>query len=115
MRSIERIQITENMDSVVIRLIPYPDDKYKYEKPGYRLTRLQGYSIPAEFYHADYSHGVLPDEADYRRTLYWNPALATDSLGRAYIDFYNNESSVFHKVDIETLSEEGNMTFLNIK
>ena len=115
LRSIERIQITENMDSVVIRLIPYPDDKYKYEKPGYRLTRLQGYSIPAEFYHADYSHGVLPDEADYRRTLYWNPAVATDSLGRAYIDFYNNESSVFHKVDIETLSEEGNMTFLNIK
>lgn len=38
LRSIERIQITENMDSVVIRLIPYPDDKYKYEKPGYRLT-----------------------------------------------------------------------------
>ena len=107
LRSIERIQITENMDSVVIRLIPYPDDKYKYEKPGYRLTRLQGYSIPAEFYHADYSHVVLPDEADYRRTLYWNPALATDSLGRAYIDFYNNSNTTHPRIEAETLTPDG--------
>lgn len=107
LRSIERIQITENMDSVVIRLIPYPDDKYKYEKPGYRLTRLQGYSIPAEFYHADYSHGVLPDEADYRRTLYWNPALVTDSLGRAYVDFYNNSNTTRLRISAETLTLDG--------
>ena len=107
LRSIERIQITENMDSVVIRLIPYPDDKYKYEKPGYRLTRLQGYSIPAEFYHADYSHGVLPDEADYRRTLYWNPALVTDSLGRAYVDFYNNSNTTHPRIEAETLTPDG--------
>ena len=107
LRSIERIQITENMDSVVIRLIPYPDDKYKYEKPGYRLTRLQGYSIPAEFYHADYSHGVLPDEADYRRTLYWNPALVTDSLGRAYIDFYNHSRPACLDISAETLTPDG--------
>ena len=107
LRSIERIQITENMDSVVIRLIPYPDDKYKYEKPGYRLTRLQGYSIPAEFYHADYSHVVLPDEADYRRTLYWNPALATDSLGRAYIDFYNHSRPARLDISAETLTPDG--------
>lgn len=95
------------MDSVVIRLIPYPDDKYKYEKPGYRQTTLQGYSIPAEFYHADYSYGVLPDEADYRRTLYWNPALATDSLGRAYIDFYNNSCATRLRVNTETLTSDG--------
>ena len=107
LRSIERIQITENMDSVVIRLIPYPDDKYKYEKPGYRQTTLQGYSIPAEFYHADYSHGVLPDEADYRRTLYWNPALATDSLGRAYVDFYNNSNATRPRIEAETLTPDG--------
>ena len=107
LRRIERIQITENMDSVVIRLIPYPDDKYKYEKPGYRLTRLQGYSIPAEFYHADYSHVVLPDEADYRRTLYWNPALATDSLGRAYIDLYNSSTTHGLNISAETLSPDG--------
>ena len=107
LRSIERIQITENMDSVVIRLIPYPDDKYKYEKPGYRLTRLQGYSIPAEFYHADYSHVVLPDEADYRRTLYWNPAVATDSLGRAYIDFYNHSRPACLDISAETLTPDG--------
>ena len=107
LRSIERIQITENMDSVVIRLIPYPDDKYKYEKPGYRLTRLQGYSIPAEFYHADYSKGHLPDEADYRRTLYWNPALETDSLGRAYVDFYNNSHATRPRIEAETLTPDG--------
>ena len=106
LRSIERIQITENTNNVTIRLIPYPGN-YKYEKPGYRLTRLQGYSIPAEFYHVDYSQGVLPDEADYRRTLYWNPALATDSLGRAYIDLYNNGNTHGLNISAETLTSDG--------
>lgn len=95
------------MDSVVIRLIPYPDDKYKYEKPGYRQTTLQGYSIPAEFYHVDYSQGVLPDEQDYRRTLYWNPAVATDSLGRAQVTFYNNGTAHGLDISAETLTPDG--------
>lgn len=36
-----------------------------------------------DFYQPDYR--VLPKENDYRRTLYWNPALSTDEQGKAYI------------------------------
>ena len=105
--SIQRIQISESMDSVTIRLIPYPDSEYKTEKRGYRMTTLQGYSIPAEYYHVDYSEGVLPDERDYRRTLYWNPDLATDSLGRAQVTFYNNSTATRLRVDVEAMATGG--------
>ena len=103
---VKRIQIAEDFDFVRVNFICDRNTK-RIEKKGYRLTRLQGYSIPAEFYHIDYSHGVLPDEQDYRRTLYWNPALATDSLGRAYIDFYNNSCATRLRVNAETLTSDG--------
>lgn len=50
---------------------------------------------------------MLPDEADYRRTLYWNPALVTDSLGRAYVDFYNNSNTTHPRIEAETLTPDG--------
>jgi hypothetical protein len=56
---------------------------------GTRKTFLEGYSSPVAFSHPDYSVSP-PGVADYRRTLYWNPAVATDSLGRARVSFFNN-------------------------
>ncbi|HIT80789.1 MAG TPA: hypothetical protein IAD09_00885, partial [Candidatus Caccoplasma merdavium] len=43
----------------------------------------------------------------YRRTLYWNPALETDSLGRAYVDFYNNSHATRPRIEAETLTPDG--------
>ena len=92
---------------VFVLLFLKPYEELRRTPKGYRRTTLQGYSIPAEFYHTDYSQGVLPDEQDYRRTLYWNPALATDSLGRAYIDFYNNSNVTRPRINAETLTIDG--------
>lgn len=74
---------------------------------GVRKTWINGYSTPVEFYSPDYSQ--LPKDADYRRTLYWNPNVTTDSKGSASVEFYNNGSC--RKIDLsaETLTKAGEM------
>ena len=58
-----------------------------------RVTTLAGYFPPEEFYAPEYPDGPIPGDVDYRRTLYWNPNLVTDSVGRAQVEFYNNSYS----------------------
>ena len=72
---------------------------------GTRRTVINGYAVPAEFYHPDYS--VMPEKDDYRRTLYWNPDLATDANGKAKIEFYNNATCRKMAVDAQGISAEG--------
>ena len=60
---------------------------------GKRVTTLAGYFPPEEFYAPEYPDGPIPGDVDYRRTLYWNPNLVTDSVGRAQVEFYNNSYS----------------------
>ena len=50
--------------------------------------RMKGFSYAAEFYHTDYStHRPSPEQADYHRTLYWNPNLKLDGEGKAQMTF----------------------------
>ena len=83
------------------------ENKSKLNEPkGIRLTHLQGYSENSkEFYSPDYSNGVLPDEKDYRRTLYWNPNVKTDNQGKASVRFYNNGSCKQMFIRAETVIE----------
>ena len=74
----------------VVRMIPYteaeandlylPNGDNGYKK---RFTHLQGYSRSKKFYCTDYNnHRPTSDSAQHIRTLYWNPMLAPDSMGR---------------------------------
>ena len=72
---------------------------------GTRRTVINGYAEPADFYHPDYS--VMPEKNDHRRTLYWNPDLATDADGKARIEFYNNQTCRKMAVDAQGISAEG--------
>lgn len=72
---------------------------------GTRRTVIEGYSIPAEFYHPDYS--VMPENEDYRRTLYWNPDLHTDVNGKVRIEFYNNMTCRNISVDAQGITPSG--------
>lgn len=74
---------------------------------GVRKTWINGYSTPVEFYSPDYS--LLPKDADYRRTLYWNPNVATDNEGKASIEFYNNQSCRNIDISAETLTKSGGL------
>ena len=61
---------------------------------GQRITTMQGFTPQkAQFYSPQYPDGPIEGDVDYRRTLYWNPNVITDSLGCAHVEFYNNSYS----------------------
>ena len=73
-----------------------------------RRIRMKGFSYAADFYHPDYStRRPSPEEADYRRTLYWNPNLKLDAEGRAQVQFYNNARITRLSIEAAGLSSDG--------
>jgi len=75
--------------------------------PGLRYTTMQGYSYVKDFYSPTYDNASLPKEKDFRRTLYWNPDVKTDSAGKASAHFYNNSTCKSMKISAETLTKGG--------
>lgn len=90
----------------VVFAYPFKNAAARSQK-GIRITYLNGYSQVKEFYNPDYSKGVIPGDVDYRRTLYWNPNVKTDSLGNASVSFYNNSTCKKMTISAETLTSEG--------
>lgn len=82
----------------------YPDKRKPVASNSRRIT-LQGYNVPAEFYLPDYS--ALPDETDFRRTLYWNPSVMPDSTGTAKVRFYNNARTRAFVISAEGIDANG--------
>ena len=72
---------------------------------GLRRTYFQGYNEPQTFQMEDYS--VLPPMEDFRRTLYWNPNVKTDSEGKATVEFYNNSSCTEMFISAEGITKGG--------
>lgn len=90
----------------VVFIETFPDGKIPTDAgKGVRKTWLEGYSQVKEFYSPDYS--ILPQEPDYRRTLYWNPSVVPDEKGKARIRFYNNSSCHKFSISAETVTPEG--------
>ncbi len=87
-------------DELYSRGMPTPDFY------GYRIN-FQGLSEPDEFYNVDYSREPLPEEGDYRRTIYWNPNVLTDESGHTQVTFYNNSYSKSVSVSAEGLGDNG--------
>lgn len=84
----------------------YPSGMPEPDLYGFRIN-FQGLSEPDEFYRVDYSREPLPKGGDYRRTLYWNPYLTTDSEGCARVTFYNNSFSKSIAVSAEGMDKGG--------
>jgi len=103
------VEIDENYknDAVAIHCYFYPDSEFRKDNKGVRSTIFQGYSEPTEFFNPNYSEYVLPDKQDFRRTLYWNPNVETDSKGKASVFFYNNSTCKEVGVSAETVTESG--------
>jgi hypothetical protein len=80
---------------------------WQKREPYTRKTRIQGFSYVSDFYHPDYSNADLPTLKDYRRTLYWNPDVRTDSEGKATIRFFNNSTCNTLDVSAEGLTSSG--------
>lgn len=66
-------------------------DNINHRKLGKRVSKVVGYSRMVDYYKTEYldtPEGSLSQ--DFRRTLFWNPNVITDSMGNAQIEFYNN-------------------------
>ncbi len=92
------VEVVVNMKSI---------DELKQKKKNYRYTTFDGYSRPAQFYAPSYPRGPIEGDKDYRRTLYWNPEVTTDSQGNAVISFYNNGYSRALTISAEGLTPNG--------
>ena len=96
-----------NIPKTIIAIYPYADGS---RRPIYRDRRYiyKGFSYPDNFYHPNYKKRQLDAApADYRRTLYWNPALTLDQNGHAKILLYNNGKQGQIHVSAEGMAKDG--------
>ncbi|MBQ8592672.1 MAG: hypothetical protein IJ467_00060 [Bacteroidaceae bacterium] len=86
------------------------NDYFRYkDKRGHRKTKIQGFTPQRMFYMPDYSYADLPDEQDFRRTLYWNPNVKTNADGEATVTFYNTPTCRNINISAETITAEGKL------
>ena len=91
----------------VVDIAMYPKGLRKSKVKGQRQTKFRGYTEVAEFYAPEYPDGPIKGDVDYRRTLYWNPALTTDAQGEATVTFYNNGYSKHFDISAEGITPQG--------
>lgn len=98
-----------NSDHIIICSITMTPDwtseKFYQPRRGIRLTTIQGYEAPSEYYSPNYS-AAPPMYPDKRRTLYWNPSLVTDRNGEATINCWNNSSTTTLTISAEGLVDD---------
>ncbi len=83
----------------------YSRHTFPATRKGTRRTTFDGYSKIETFDSPDYS--VMTPVPDRRRTLYWNPDVATDRHGHARIEFYNNATCRQITVSAEGMTKDG--------
>lgn len=82
--------IISRHDGVRIYVYEVPE-YYRYKSSrGKERRRISGFTTPRRFFSPDYRGDDVPDAADVRRTLYWNPSITTDATGHASAVFFNN-------------------------
>ena len=100
------VKAADSINKVVLIYL-YIDKNAVVDRRGERNTVVQGYTKYVDFYSPDYSVLVLPDERDFRRTLYWNPNIKTNAKGKARVKFYNSETCSDMQLDAETIAPSG--------
>lgn len=91
----------------IIDITMYPKGLRRSQVKGQRQTTFRGYTSGTEFYAPEYPDGPIKGDVDYRRTLYWNPALTTDDKGQAEVLFYNNGYSKQFHISAEGITPQG--------
>jgi len=91
---------------VIVFLYTYPSYSTASNK-GLRRTHFEGFNEPSVFQMEDYSE--LPPMDDFRRTIFWNPSVKTDSEGRATVKFFNNSSARELLLSIEGITPNGTL------
>ena len=106
-------ELSPGMYVVDIELNPSRKRRTYVDKNA-RSTSFSGYTPVVEFYAPTYPNGPIQGDKDYRRTIYWNPAVTTDAEGHASVSFYNNGYSRALTVSAEGLTSDG-VPIINLK
>lgn len=89
-----------------VELVPIADDGVQPTMRDRHIV-LQGFNEPVEFYSPDYSSRKPDGQADYRRTLYWNPNVRTDADGNLDITFFTGSKDTRVKVSVAGVTAGG--------
>ena len=100
------LQKSDSLDNIVVIHL-YIDKNAKKDRRGERNTVVQGFTHYVDFYSPDYSDFVLPNEKDYRRTLYWNPNIEINKEGKARVKFFNTGCCTQIDFSAETVTANG--------
>lgn len=82
----------------------FPENRSPSVK-GTRLQVIEGYTVPGEYRNID--EESMLENPDFRRTLYWNPLLTTDSDGKARVEFFNNPTCRNIRISIQGVADDG--------
>lgn len=82
----------------------FPEHRSPVAK-GTRLQTIEGYTVPKEFQNVEDISEL--EDPDFRRTLYWNPLVTTDSDGKARVEFFNNPTCRDIRISIQGLDSNG--------
>ena len=110
MQNIDFERLTADRRLLIDVLIKEPeelstrDDRFNINK---RITTVDGYTSPYAFYAPEYPNGPIMGDIDYRRTLYWNPNVITDSIGQASVEFYNNSITEHFNISAAGITPSG--------
>jgi TonB-dependent SusC/RagA subfamily outer membrane receptor len=78
--------------------------------PGIIAYTALGFSNAKEFYVPAYDKPEMNNNmADLRTTIYWNPAVITDSTGTAKVNFFNADGAGSYRVVVEGIDMEGHI------
>lgn len=78
--------------------------------PGIVTFQPLGYLSSKEFYVPAYDKIETNKEiADFRSTIYWNPAVITDSTGTAKVNFFNADGTGNYRVVLEGMDLQGHI------
>jgi hypothetical protein len=71
---------------------------------------LPGFSYTREFYAPAYDvpneENIMPDK---RTTIFWDPAIRTNNLGQAQIEFFNSDDARKLQVEIQGVTDYGDI------
>ena len=103
----------DNQPEVRIDIRRMPNERQRVTYIN-RFCLLNGFAFQEDFYSPDYER-TPPTEAthDYRRTLYWNPALKLDGDGHAHVRLFNGSRPATLTVDAQGQSADGTLLFNN--
>jgi len=77
---------------------------------GTLVTKYSGYSIPRVFYSPKYEENSPANKfTDKRATLYWNPLIQTDPIGKASLSYFNSETASRHLLILKGIDSQGRL------